>query len=132
MKGRRTLRWIGRKAASPGPGRDGFTLTEIMVVLLILAIGVVPLALVQSRARTEVSRSDRMTQATALAQAQLEIMKGAGFGNAQADTGQAGQLMFATQVQNVTFGLDRIQVTVNWFDGRSNQALVVSDLLSMR
>jgi len=132
MKGRRTFRWIGRRAGRAAPGRDGFTLTEIMVVLLILAIGIMPLALVQSRARTEVNRSDRMTQAAALAQARLEIMKGAGFGNAQADSGQVGQLQFATQVQNVTFGLDRIQVTVNWFDGRSNQSLVVSDLLSMR
>jgi hypothetical protein len=73
-----------------------------------------------------------MTQAAALAQARLEIMKGAGFGNAVADTGQVGQLQYATQVQNVTFGLDRIQVTINWFDGRRNQSLVVSDLLSMR
>jgi prepilin-type N-terminal cleavage/methylation domain-containing protein len=132
MKGRRTFPWIGRRAGRAVPGREGFTLTEIMVVLLILAIGVMPLALVQSRARTEVMQSDRMTQAAALAQARLEIMKGAGFGNAVADTGQVGQLQYATQVQNVTFGLDRIQVTINWFDGRRNQSLVVSDLLSMR
>lgn len=114
------------------PGRDGFSLTEIMVVLMILGIGIVPLAMVQSRARTEVTRSDHLTQAVVLGQTQLELMKGAGFGNAAPDSGQADQLRWWTNVQNVSFGLDRIEVTVTWFDGARDQTLQMSSLLSMR
>ena len=120
------------RAPSRLPDRSGFTLPEIMVVLVILAIGIMPLAIVQSRARVQVRHADRMTQAVVLAQTQLEAMKGAGFGNAAPDSGQAGQLSWRTSVQNVSFGLDRIDVTVTWFDGRRDQNIQVSDLMSMR
>ena len=64
------------------PGRGGFTLTEILVVMGILVIGILPLAMIQSRARHEVNKSDRFTQAITLAQRQLEEAKGAGFDEA--------------------------------------------------
>ncbi len=116
----------------PLPGRDGFTLVEILVVLGILTVGIIPLAMVQTRARREVSKSDRYTQAITVAQAQLETMKGEGFGGAAPDSGQVGQIQWQTNLQNVAFGLDRIEVTVTWSDGARNQALQVSDLVSMR
>jgi hypothetical protein len=103
-----------------------------MVVLLILTIGIVPLAMVQSRARTEVTRSDRVTQALTLAQTQLETMKGAGFGNAAPDSGQVGQLRWWSNVNNVSLGLDRIEVTVTWYDGARDQTVLMSDLVSLR
>ena len=112
--------------------RGGFTLTEILVVLAILMIGILPLAMVQARARHEVSRSDQYTQAITLAQSQLEQMKGVGFGNAAPDSGQVGRIRWATNVQNVSFGLDRLEVTVQWFDGARDQTIQVSDLVSMR
>ena len=37
----------------PALDRGGFSLTEILVVLVILTIGIVPLSMVQSRARRE-------------------------------------------------------------------------------
>ena len=114
------------------PDRDGFTLVEILVVLAILTIGILPLAMVQTQARHEVSKSDRFTQAITLAQSQLEQMKGAGFGNAVPDSGQVGAIQWRTAVQNVSFGLDRLEVTVNWFDGARDQTLLVSDLVSTR
>ncbi|MFH1842664.1 MAG: type II secretion system protein [bacterium] len=136
MAGRNPSRAAGPRPQTnkklPWLGRDGFTLTEIMVVMMILAIGIVPLAMVQSRARVEVRRSDRLTQAVNLAQTQLEQMKGAGFGNAQPDSGQTGVLQWRSNIQNVSFGLDQIQVQVMWFDGARNQNIVVSDLMSMR
>jgi prepilin-type N-terminal cleavage/methylation domain-containing protein len=112
--------------------RTGFTLPEIMVVLLIVTIGIVPLAVVQSSARREVGRSDRYTQALALAQSQFEQMKGAGFGAAAADSGQVAQLRWVSDVQNVSFGLDRISVTVRWRDGGGMRTVQVAGLQSMR
>ena len=112
--------------------RAGFTLPEIMVVLLIVTIGIVPLAVVQSQARREVGRSDHYTQALALAQSQFEQMKGAGFGVAAADSGQVARLRWVSDVQNVSFGLDRISVTVRWQDGGRVQTVQVAGLQSMR
>lgn len=118
--------------AAPQPGRDGFTLTEILVVLGILTIGIVPLAVVQSSARRDVAQSDRYTQAMALAQTRIEMMRGAGFGNAAADSGDVGQLRWVSDVQNQGLGLDRVGVTVTWFDGRRQQNLRLVSLVSMR
>lgn len=122
----------GREGRRPRLCRGGFSLTEILVVLVILTIGIVPLSLVQSRARRDVTTSDHYTQAIALAQSRFEQMKGAGFGAAAADSGQAGQLRWTQTVQNVSFGLDRIGVTVTWFDGRSNQTVQMVGMVSMR
>ena len=114
------------------PGQGGFTLTEIIVVLGILAIGILPLAMVQSRARRDVSRSDQYTQALNIAQSELEQMKGLGFGNAVADSGQVGTIQWWANVTNVSFGLERYDVTVTWPDGTNNRTVQVSDLNSMR
>lgn len=116
----------------PALDRGGFSLTEILVVLVILTIGIVPLSMVQSRARRDVTTADHYTQAIALAQSRFEQMKGAGFGTAAADSGQAGQLRWVQTVQNVSFGLDRIGVTVTWFDGRSDQTVQMTGMVSMR
>jgi prepilin-type N-terminal cleavage/methylation domain-containing protein len=116
----------------PGAQRDGFTLTELMVVLVILAIGILPLAMVQSRARQEVSESNRYTQAITVAQDQLERMKGLGFNNAAPDSGVVGAITWRANVVAVSLGLERLQVTVSWTDIDGPQSLTVADLVSMR
>ena len=128
----------GRKGARIGrllgdaPDRGGFTLVEILVVLMIVTIGIVPLALVQTRARHEVTRSNELTEAMVLAQNRIEQAKALGFGHAAPDSGNAGRLHWVMTVQNASFGLDRIGVRVTWFDGRGQQTLNMTSLLSMR
>ena len=73
-------------------GREGFTLVEIMMVLMILTVGVLPIAVIQHQAREEVSEADRYTQGIEVAQMHLERIKGMGFGNAAADSGYGGQI----------------------------------------
>jgi prepilin-type N-terminal cleavage/methylation domain-containing protein len=120
------------RALRGGPARDGFTLTELLVVLVILSIGILPLAMVQSRARQEVSEADRFTQAITVAQDQLERMKGEGFGNAAPDSGLVGPITWRSNVTVVSLGLERLDVTVSWADPDGAKTLNVSDLISMR
>ena len=112
--------------------RAGFSLIEIMVVMLILSVGVIPIAVVQHQARREVSEADRHTDAIVLAQGQLERLKAMGFGNVVPDSGVVNNITWTSRVNNVSFGLDRIDVIATWGTGRDQQTLVVSDLLSMR
>ena len=57
-------------------GREGFTLIEILMVLMILTVGVLPIAIIQHQARKEVNESDRFTQGIELAQFHMERAKG--------------------------------------------------------
>lgn len=125
-------RRLRRLLRRPRAARGGFSLVEIMIVLVILAVGVLPIAVVQHHARREVVEADRHTEAIALAQAQLERLKARGFGNIAAQNGVQGTFAWQAQVANVAFGLDRIDVTVTWNTSNAAETLTVSDLVSMR
>ena len=112
--------------------RAGFSLVEIMMVLMILAVGILPIAVIQHRARQEVTEADHHTQAIAVAQAELERLKAQGFGNIVAEGGQTGVVTWVAQVNNVGFGLDRLTVTTTWNNKGDVESLAVSDLISMR
>jgi prepilin-type N-terminal cleavage/methylation domain-containing protein len=125
----RNLRTAGRL---PGCGREGFTLVEIMMVLMILTLGVLPIAIIQHHARHEVSEADRHTQAIEIAQMHLERITGMGFGNSVTEQGQVGEIAWASQVTNVSFGLDQVTVTATWQNDGQQETITVSDLVSMR
>jgi len=116
----------------PGCGREGFTLVEIMMALMILTIGVLPIAVIQHQARREVSEADRYTQGIQIAQMHLERIKGMGFGNAVPEAGQLGNIAWTAQVTNISFGMDRIDVTTTWETDRGLQSITISDLVSLR
>ena len=122
---RRMRHWLRTK-------QTGFSLVEVLVVLMIISVGILPIAVVQHRARREVSEADQYTQALNVAQAQMERIKGQGFGVAASDSGQAGRIVWNAQVTNVAFGLDRIQVTTSWNNGDGTQSLTLADLMSLR
>lgn len=112
--------------------RDGFSLVEILMVLLVLSVGLLPVVIIQHRSRKEVSEADRYTQAVTVAQAQMERIKGMGFGVAAPDSGQVGEVDWNCTVTNVSFGLDRIEVTASWSGDRGEEQVTVANLLSMR
>ncbi len=128
---RRLQRALARGVRGPAD-RRGFTLVEVLVVLVIISIGILPLALVQTRARQEVSEADRYTQAAILAQRQLETVKGLGFAAAAPDSGLEGPLFWRTDVDDVDLGLRRIRVTVIFPHGSQPDTLQMASLLSMR
>ena len=116
----------------PDFGREGFTLVEIMMVMMILSLGVLPIAVIQHRARHEVMEADRHTQGIQVAKMHLERIKGLGFGNAVDQGGQEGNITWAAVITNVSFGLDRIEVTATWDTDRGPQTLILADLISTR
>ncbi len=129
---RMKLRRCVARRAHTRADRKGFTLVEIMMVMVILAVGVLPIAVIQHQARRQVNNADRHTQAIAVAQMQLERMKSMGFGRAVAGNGTVGNVTWVSQVQNVSFGLDRLTVTASWRDRSAIESLTVCDLVSMR
>jgi prepilin-type N-terminal cleavage/methylation domain-containing protein len=118
---------------SPAPRADeGFSLVELMVVLVVLAIGLLPMAFVQTRAQQEVLDSGRHTEALALAQLQMETAKAQGFGVAVTDTGMVGNYQWIQTVQNVSFGLDQVSVSVSWTERGRPQSITVINQVSIR
>jgi len=112
--------------------REGFTLVEMLMVMMILTVGVLPIAIIQHQAKREVTESDQFSTAIIVAQDQLEGLKGMGFGNIVADAGAVDNVTWASSVTNVSFGLDRIEVTATWTSNGEAQSLTIADLVSMR
>ena len=113
-------------------GRQGFTLVEIMMVLLILSLGILPIAVIQHRARREVTESDNFTRAITVAQGQMERIKGLGFGNAAADSGVIDNITWTSNITTVITGLERIEVTASWQSPDQMEQLTIADLVSIR
>lgn len=128
---KRIRRFLGR-GQLPGPNREGFSLIEILMVLMILTVGVLPIAIIQHQARGEVSESDRYTQGIELAQFHMERAKGMGFGNAVPDSGALGQVQWSLTVTNVAFGMNRLEVTTRWQNDGVEESLTLANLVSMR
>lgn len=110
----------------------GFSLTELVVVMVILTIAILPLALVQTRSNRSVFDSGQYTEAVQVAQMQMESTKSLGFANAVSDSGSVNVFAWRTTVTNVSFGLNRLEVTVRWQEKDTQRQVVLSDLLSYR
>jgi prepilin-type N-terminal cleavage/methylation domain-containing protein len=111
---------------------DGFSLVELMVALVILTIGLLPLAFVQTRAQQDVFDSGRHTEALTIATLQMEEAKSLGFGVAASDTGQVDTYNWTREVQNVSFGLDQITVNVSWNERGDDRNVRLINQISMR
>ncbi len=121
-----------RRKLGPAANREGFTLVEILVVLFILSVGVLPLVIIQHRARRDVMETDRYTQAMMVAQEKLEHAKRLGFGHAVSDSGRIGEIDWVCRVTNQSFGLDRIELTTSWQADDGVRSFTVAGVVSMR
>jgi len=111
----------------------GFTLVEMMVVMVILTIGLLPLALVQTRAQRDVFDSGEFSEAVRVAELQMESAKALGFGNVAPDTGLAdGKYLWLRGVQNLSPSLDQISVSVTWKESGETRSVMVTNRISTR
>lgn len=111
---------------------DGFSLVELMVALVVLTIGLLPLAFVQTRAHQDVFDSGRYTEALTIANLQMEETKSMGFGVAATDTGTVDNFTWVRDVTNVSPGLDQIVVNVTWNERGQPRNVRLINRLSMR
>ena len=65
----------------------GFTLTEVLIGLIILAIGILAIAGMQITSIRGISFSNNLTQGSVIAQDRLEFLKGLSLNDARLDTG---------------------------------------------
>ena len=110
----------------------GVSLVELMVVLVILTIGIIPIAIVQPRANRDVFDSGRHTMAVNIADMRMEQAKSLGFNNAVSDSGQVGTFRWRTIVQPQAWGLNSVRVTVQWDEAGDQRNITLNTLLSTR
>lgn len=110
----------------------GFTLVELMVVLVVVAVGVLALSQVQTRSSRDVYSTGRGERALALAQQRIEIARSAGYTGAVSDSGVSDVFAWFAQVDSAGIELRQVAVTVRWLEGTSPQTCQLNTLLSAR
>lgn len=110
----------------------GFTMVELMVAILLIAIGILPVAMVQSRSTRDVVATGQNTRALSIAQDQMEVVRTAGFSTAKIDSGIVTPFTWKTNVTSLSANLKRVDVTVSWTNRGVAQSLQISDLVSDR
>ena len=116
----------------PRAGCEGVTLVELMVVLVIIAIGLLALSGVQTRSSRDVDATGRSSRALNLAENRMEVVRAAGFTQAQSDSGVSAVFTWNAQVTAVDPYLKRVTVTVSWLEKGEARSVQLNNLVSSR
>ena len=118
-------------------GRKGFTLTEVLIGLVILAIGILAIAAMQITSIKSGYSSSHITQATIFAQDKLEYLKNLPFGDSDLSSGPHNEGMIPSTiflrqynvVEDTGNSMKTITVTVQWTD-RGDHSISISTIRS--
>jgi type IV pilus assembly protein PilV len=116
----------------PEPGADGFTLVELMIALVVIAIGIIALSGVQTKSSRDVYSTGRQTRALATAEDRVERIRSIGYTAAVSDSGQDGVFNWTARVDSAGLELKRIAVTVTWPEQAQVRQVRLTTLLSAR
>jgi prepilin-type N-terminal cleavage/methylation domain-containing protein len=117
--------------------RKGFTLIEVVAGLIILAIGLLAIALMQITSTKSGYFSSNVTQATIFAQDKLEFLKNLSYSDSNLSGGQHNEgtisdTLFSRQyevVEDAGNSMKTITVSVHWTD-RVNHSISFSTIRS--
>lgn len=117
-----------------GGARDerGFSLVELMIALVVIAVGIMALSGIQTHSSRDVYSTGRQSRGLALAQEQLEMARGAGYAAVASVAGTSAPYTWATQVDSVDIELKRVTVTVTWPEQAATRSLTLRTLMSAR
>jgi len=109
-------------------GRKGFTLTEVLIGLVILAVGLLAIAAMQVTSIKSGYFSSHVTEATIFAQDKLEHLKNLSYSNSDLSSGQHNEgilpgTVFSRQyniAEDAGNSMKTITVTVQWTDRRNH------------
>ena len=117
--------------------RKGFTLTEVLLGFVILAVGILAIAAMQITSTRGGYSSNNVTRATIFAQDKLEYLKNPSYRNSNLSGGQHNEgtisgSIFSRQytiVEDAGNSMKTITVTVQWTD-RGNHSISFSTIRS--
>jgi prepilin-type N-terminal cleavage/methylation domain-containing protein len=117
--------------------RKGFTLTEVLIGFVILAVGILAIAAMQITSTKGGSFSNHLTQATFFAQDKLEYLKNLSYSHSNLGGGLHNEgilpgTIFSRQhhiVEDAGNSMKTITVTVQWTD-RANHRISFSTIRS--
>lgn len=118
--------------ANPRTGSDGYTLVELMIVMVIITIGIVALAQVQVRSSHDVDSTGRFSTALAVAQDHLEQTRALGFDAAVSDSGTQDIYTWTALVDSAGPDLRSAVVSVSWDESGQAASVQLQTLLSSR
>jgi prepilin-type N-terminal cleavage/methylation domain-containing protein len=106
-------RMAGGDARAPARVPRGFTLVEVVVALLLFAIGAAALAQTLVVAQQQRASTGRWLHAVTLAEERLELLRA---GARDDDAAPLGEFTRRWSSVAVAPGLERVEVTVHWQD----------------
>jgi prepilin-type N-terminal cleavage/methylation domain-containing protein len=118
-------------------GRKGFTLTEVLIGFVILAIGILAVATMQITSIKSGYFSSHVTQATIFAQDKLEFLKNLSYSDSNLSSGLHNEgilsgTIFSRQyhiLEDAGNSMKTITVTLSWTD-RGNHSISFSTIRS--
>jgi prepilin-type N-terminal cleavage/methylation domain-containing protein len=118
-------------------GRKGFTLAEVLIGFVILAVGILAIAAMQITSTKGGYFSKSVTQATIFAQDKLEYLKNISYSDSALSSGQHNEgiisgTIFSRQynvLEDAGNSMKTITVTVQWTD-RGNHSISFSTIRS--
>jgi prepilin-type N-terminal cleavage/methylation domain-containing protein len=105
--------------------KEGFTLLEIIIALVILAIGLIAIAYMVNAAISSNREAKLLTQAVILAQDKLEELKGVAYDNLAGGSDISGDYSRVWTVQTDTSkAMKTVTLTVSWNSGAKSVTFV--------